>query len=268
VALLKYLYGRQVGREGNLDTEVIDARLMLVPNVRQISSSIRQRLEGAFDLMRKRPSRPLLEELEQRERVELDDATLELLQIANSGERAEIRAQLYSQMTSLYQEIREVELKKQGERRVTARRERASPHTIAEEIWKEFDKAHLRAFPADFISDGEPMETVTLPAGKPKVLDDLFHKATLQVNGTLIKFGSKTRAEFAAKVIELGHYGEMPIPKADRACERALEKYRHYEAQMESAFKDLAEERSADAEIQSRILRELWKLFYASARHD
>ncbi len=175
-------------------------------------------------------------------------------------------SELYGDLTRFYTEGRELDLRAQANRRITARRERASPQTIAEEIWKEFDKTQLRMFPDDFISDGEATERVTLPAGKPKVIDDLFHKATLQVNGSLIKLGSKTRAEFAAKVIELGHYGEMPIPKSDRACEKALESYRRYEAQMESTFKDLAEERSADPEVQARIVRELWKLFYARAR--
>jgi hypothetical protein len=267
VALLKYLYGRQVGREGNLDTEVVDARMMLVPNVRLSTPSHVGRLERSFDALKKRPSRPLLEELGDPARIEVDDATLALLGIEEGEEREKVRTQLYSDMTLLYGEIREVELKKQVERRVTARRDRASPQTIAEEIWEEFDKAQIRAFPADFISGGEPTETVTLPAGKPKVLDDLFHKATLQVNGKLIKFDSKARAEFARKIVELGHYGEVPIPKADRACGRALDAYHRYESQIESKFRELAEERSADPETQSRIVRELWKLFYAYARH-
>ena len=266
VALLKYLYGRQVGREGNLDTEVVDARLMLVPDVRETPSTIQRRLEGAFDVMRQRPCQPLLLELGQTERITLDDATLESLGLPDSAERTDIRDALYGQMTALYKEIREVELKKQAERRITARRERASPHTIAEEIWEEFDKAQLRTFPADFVSDDEPTETVIVPAGKPRVIDDLFHKATLQVNGQLIKFDSKARAEFAAKIVELGHYGDAAIPKADRICERALENYRRYEAQVNATFKELAEERSADPDTQVRIVRELWKLYYASAR--
>lgn len=33
-------------------------------------------------------------------------------------------------------------------------------------------------------------------------------------------------------------------------------------------FRDLAEVQSADPETQSRIVRELWKLFSASARHE
>jgi len=51
-----------------------------------------------------------------------------------------------------------------------------------------------------------------------------------------------------------------------RTCERALQNYRRYEAQMEAKFRELAEERSADPETQSRIVRELWKLFYAFDR--
>ncbi|MGH9432243.1 MAG: hypothetical protein ACRD3T_11950 [Terriglobia bacterium] len=45
-----------------------------------------------------------------------------------------------------------------------------------------------------------------------------------------------------------------------------MESYRRYETQLEAKFKELGEERSADPEIQSRIVRELWKLFYASSR--
>jgi len=268
VSLLKYLYGRQVGREGNLDTEVVDARLMLIPDVRNIPPNIQQRLASAFDSMRQRPSQPLLVELGQPARIGLDEATLELLGLLDSAERAEIGDELYVQMTTLYREIKEVELKKQVERRITARRERASPRTIAEEIWEEFDKAQIRVFPTDFVSDGEATERVTLPAGKPKVLDDLFHRGAVQINGNVIKLGSKERAEFAAEMAQQGNYGPSPIPKDDWACERALEALRLYETQMEAKFRELAAERSADAETQTRIVRELWKLLYAHGRHS
>ena len=60
----------------------------------------------------------------------------------------------------------------------------------------------------------------------------------------------------------------MPIPKSDRACERALEAYRRYEADLESTFKDLAEERSADPETEARIVRELQKIHLAHSRKE
>ncbi len=46
-----------------------------------------------------------------------------------------------------------------------------------------------------------------------------------------------------------------------------VEDCRRYEAQTQARFRELAEQRSADPETQSRIVREVWKLFYAFARH-
>lgn len=266
VALLKFLFGRPVGREGSLDTEVVDVNMMLVPSIEDVTPEIASKVKVSLGMIRKRPAKPLIEEFELDDRQKLDDATLELLGIADAEERGNLRQELYSQIETLYREIREVELKKQVERRETARRDNASPRTIAEEIWEEFDKSAIRVFPAEFLPDSEPVETVPLPAGKPKVLDDLFHKGAVQINGTVLTLDSKPRAEFAAKIAELGHYGPVPIPKTDRACKKALENYRQYEAQMESKFKELAEERSADSDIQSRIVRELRKLVYAFTR--
>jgi hypothetical protein len=266
VALSKHQFGRLMGREGNLKTEIVDVEMMLVPHPHFSTLDVEAQIKEALERMRLRTAHPLVEEFALADRQALDDAVLKLVGYGAEGERTGIREELYGEMTRIYREIRGAEVEMQKFRRITARQDRASPRTIAEEIWGEFDKSQLRNFPGEFIPDGEPVQTVSLPAGKPKVLDDLFHKATLQVNGSLIKFGSKTRAEFAAKIAELGHYGEVPIPKTDRACERALESYRRYEAQMESTFKDLAEERSADPDIQTRIVRELWKLFYAFSR--
>jgi hypothetical protein len=266
VALSKHQFGRFMGREGNLKTEIVDVEMMLVPHPRFSDTETDLQIREALRSMSQRLTLPLIEEFDHLDRQVLDDAVLRVLGLVDDGERKSMQGSLYREFTRIYTEIRQAELEMQEFRRLTARRDRASPRTIAEEIWEEFDKTQLRSFPANFVPGGEPVDTVNLPAGKPKVLDDLFHKATLQVNGNLIKLGSKARTDFAAKIVELGYYGEMPIPKADRACERALEAYRRYEAQMEFRFKDLAEERSANPEVQSRIVRELWKLLYAFNR--
>jgi hypothetical protein len=266
VALARHQFGSFMGREGNLVTEIVDAKILLAPDPRRTGEIVRERILAAFSVMQKRESLPLPDEFTFDDRRSLDDAVLELLGYSAKTERGRILEELYRELSRIYREIRAAEVEMQKFRRITARQDRASPRTIAQEIWEEFDKAQLRAFPADFIPKAEATEAVTLPAGKPKVLDDLFERGAVQINGHVIKLGSKARAEFAAKIVELGHYGETQIPKADRACERALESYRRYEAQMDAKFKELAEERSADPEIQSRIVRELWKLLYASTR--
>jgi hypothetical protein len=266
VALSKHQFGRLMGREGNLKTEIVDVEMMLVPHPHFSTPNVEAQIKEGLERMRLRTAHPLVEEFALADRQTLDDAVLKLVGYVAEAERTGIREELYGEMSRIYREIRGAEVEMQKFRRITARRDRASPHTIGEEIWEEFDKAQLRFFPADFIPKTEATETVALPAGKPKVLDDLFHRGAVQINGKAINLGSKARAEFAAKVVELGHYGPTPIPTSDRACEKALESYRRYEAQMEAKFKELAEERSADPEIQSRIVRELWKLFHASNR--
>jgi hypothetical protein len=213
VALSKHQFGRFMGREGNLKTEVVDARMMLVPDPRYCSGQIANEISQAFNEMRKRLTKPLVEEFCLADRAALDDAVLKLLAYSSAAERVAVREELYQEMTRLYTEIRDVELEMQAFRRVAARRERASPRTIAEEIWEEFDKAQIRSFPVDFIPDGEATETVTLPIGTPKVLHDLFHKATLQVNGHQIQLGTKVRAEFAARLRNLDALGMRPFPR-------------------------------------------------------
>ena len=267
VALSKHQFGRFMGREGNLKTEVVDVKMMLIPDPQLCDSETTSEIGGTVEQMRRRETLPLVQEFALQDRNALDNAVLELMGYKDAAERNALLAELYSEVTRIHRDIRSAEVVMQKFRRETARRDSASPRTIADEIWEEFDKSQLRAFPENFIPKDEATETVALPAGAPKVLDDLFERGAVQINGSVIRLGSKTRAEFAAKAAELGHHERIAVPKNDRACERALEGYRNYEARLESTFRDLAEERSADAEIQQRIARELRKLYWASNRH-
>ena len=268
VALSKLQFGRSNLGEATLKTEVIDVKGLIVPDAREGTKETLSRIVSALEDFKKRSSLHLIEELSLPDRVELDDAVFHLLGVTESREREILISEMYAELTRFYREGRELDLRAQANRSTTARRDRASPHTIAEEIWQGFDKSALRAFPFAFMPTGEETERVIIPAGKPKVLDDLFERGAVQINGNVIRLGSKARAEFAAKIAELGHYGPVPVPKSDRACERVLEAYRRYEADMESTFKDLAEERSADSETQARIVRELQKIHLAHSRKE
>jgi hypothetical protein len=255
-----------MGREGNLVTEIFDTKMLLCPDPRKCTEPIESEILSAFAAMQKRQSLPLADEFHMVDRRRLDDAVLRLLGYPDAAERAIVQDELYREMAGIHKEIRTAELGMQGFRRTAARRDRASPRTIAVEIWEEFDMTQIRPFPDGFVSVDEPFETVSLPTGKTRVLEDLFDRGAVQVDGSVIKLGSKSRAEFAAKAIELGHYGPVPIPKSERACEKALDAYKRYESQMETQFRELSEERTANPETQSSVVRELWKLFLAGSR--
>lgn len=88
VALSKHQFGRLAGREGNLKTEVVDTKMMLVPDPRGASPDVQARLLAAFAQMKARQTGALVDvdgsgaepsgELATADRQALDDATLEL----------------------------------------------------------------------------------------------------------------------------------------------------------------------------------------------
>lgn len=267
VALARHQFGSFMGREGNQVTEVADTKMVLVPDPRMLSAESQTRVLSAFAVMCERDSRPLPEEFELEDRVSLDEAILAAL--GYSGEESSsVRRELYDEIRHTYREIRAAEVEMQKFRRATARRDNASPRTIAEEIWEEFDHSQVRTFPLDFVSPSENAESFVLPSGIPRVLHNLFDQGVLQINGNVIRLGSRSRAEFAAKTAELGGSGPTAIPFSDRTCEQALEAHRRYESGMESKFRELSEERSADPDVQARIVRELCRLLHASSTHS
>jgi hypothetical protein len=55
-------YGRFAGTEGNLKTEVVDVRLIEVPDLREATAQVRPRLEVAFDRLSRRTAGRMVEE--------------------------------------------------------------------------------------------------------------------------------------------------------------------------------------------------------------
>jgi hypothetical protein len=56
VVLSKFQYGRPVGVEGNLKTEVVDVKMMLVPNPNKAKKPAQERVAKAFENLKKRPA--------------------------------------------------------------------------------------------------------------------------------------------------------------------------------------------------------------------
>jgi hypothetical protein len=121
VALWKTFYGRYTGTEGSLDTEVIDVRMLEVPDPRRSSSEISALILQAFDRLACRPigrlveeglmdchspdraeviaSEPLnlADELCRDDRRALDDAVFELLGVKDAGKRQDLVIKLYKE---------------------------------------------------------------------------------------------------------------------------------------------------------------------------
>ncbi len=271
VALAKSLFGRYVGREGSLDTEVVDVKMMLVPDPSQAHPLILKRLRLALNAISKRDIATLVDvdavgnewsgELAQADRQELDDAVLELLGIASARERKALRDELYTEITKLYREIRATEKKMQKFRTASARRGRPSPQSLAAEIWESFNEKPAAKMLVDFVSPPAKTELVTLPPGKAEsILNDMFNPYSLQFGKQFISLGSAERVEFGLQLAEDGISGPAAIPVDPKICQSALQEYQNYISNLSDVFTNAAAGYTADEQMQERVVKELWKM--------
>ncbi|MDQ3180439.1 MAG: hypothetical protein M3Q33_07960, partial [Acidobacteriota bacterium] len=271
VALAKAFFGRYVGREGNLDTEVTDVKMMLVPNPQDASPEISKKIMSAFDSMRKRKALPLINvdsndeenwtgELALADRQALDDAVLEMLGIADEAERRELQTELYREITKLYRQIRVAEKKMQKFRSATARKGKQTAHSIAEEIWTALVPQPEFFTPLNFVPANASTETINLPLGKAKVAaKSLLHDDGVNIGENFISLGSVERSNFVKSLADLALYGELKIPVSTEICEKAWRKYETESDKLNELFYSEAATYVADENMQEKIVRELWK---------
>ncbi len=270
VALMKFLFGSQMGREGNQVTEIFDVKMMLVPDPRNATVSIRKRLEAALDSMRRRQALPLVDvdstdvnwtgELALEDRQRLDDAVLELLGVSDPQERTQLRDELYGEITKLYRQIRVAERKMQRHRSATARGGRPTPHSIAEEIWENLEAPFAHRTPLDFIPKGAHTEKLDLPAGRARVVKgNWFELDGVQIGDRLLELGDPIRCRFVKELNAVGVTGGTRVPVQPAACQLALKEYYAYVERTTDEFTRLAAAHTAEEAMQERIVKELWR---------
>ncbi|MCX6022410.1 MAG: hypothetical protein NTZ05_11910, partial [Chloroflexi bacterium] len=263
VALSKIQFGRPVGREGILKTEVVDVKMMLVPDPRRATPEIAARLQDAMDRISARPIRPIIEEFPLADRQALDDAVLELLGISLPEERTAIRTQLYGELTAFYQGTRRLEIQAMGNRMRTARQGRVTPTSLAEELWAEVDINKLRVFPDGFLNGNEECDVIDLPPGKLEVGRQMFAlgaglaAGTVAVDGIRIDAGTLPRAEFLSALNEYGLSGNVSVPLSDQVCTDALKEFREFQMEQRQRFTDLAATRTGNPQTQRAVIRAL-----------
>ena len=201
--LSKYQYGRPVGVEGNLKTEVVDVNMMLVPNPTAGSAEVRKRIAKAFRTLKKRDAHQFLSERRMREmayrdkgkieeletlsdeaeldmpdRMELDDAVLELLGIRSKKRRIEIREEIYAYLRRYFEFVRRKEEQAIVNKKASKRKAVAKPANIAEQVLEEIAEKHghlLHRYDPDFLNKSLPFDTYELPAeGEPAAESDMF----------------------------------------------------------------------------------------------
>ena len=262
-ALSKHQFGRAAGVEGNLKTEVVDAKMMLVPDIRRADPETAARAVAACRQMAGRNSfQRLYEEFDIEDRRELDDATLQMLGIKDPETRARLRDSLYQDITDLQKSTRDREIIAQQDRRRSSRTTTSSPQDTADELWSEYQKdLDLLEFPRDFVARPNEGALFDLPPGEVQVgtamMDqgNLLKVGTVRVggrNGEVLDVGTVPRSMFLEALSVCHRSGNVRLPD-DETCQDAVSNFGQYRKELENRCVHLAQQRTPDQQRQKRV---------------
>ena len=265
----KHQFGRVAGIEGNLKTEVVDANMMLVPDVRYAPKEAAARAIAACKHMsRRNAQRYLYEEFELEDRRELDDATFQILGVEDAEVRTALRDMLYRDVMALQKSTRELEIKAQQDKRRSARRGTVTPQDIAEELWSEHESdLGLLEFPDDFVTRLNEGELIDLPPGEVQVgtamidVGNLLRAGTIRVGGQageVIEVGTVSRGRFMEALSLCHHSGLVRLPD-DGVCEETVNTFTQYRQDLEERGRKLARERTPDDQRQRAVVNALMR---------
>jgi hypothetical protein len=301
VVLSKFQYGRPVGVEGNLKTEVVDVKMMLVPDPTKTPKRIASRIRAAFEKMKGRKALQFLSERRLREmayceagkerelgklsdeceldmpdRWELDDAVLEMLGVRSKRRRRELIRALYRYLSEFFEWTRQKEEKAIVNKKTAARRGTARPADIAGQIFDEIMENEgrlLRKYDPGFLDHDKPFDTFEVPKqGNPRVHSDL-----LNAHGVLFESGKKgpkvlvetkipAQDELMVFAAKSGVRGFVRLPHEEEECRRLLAEYERFVARRDRRLHELIAERTADETLQEKIFAALLPLVVRGKR--
>jgi hypothetical protein len=295
VGLFKTFYGRYTGTEGSLDTEVIDVRLIEIPNPHGISLQLAKKLDDALNHMSNREVGRLVEEqlmdchtperarriaagpvvlsneLQQADRRDLDDAVFELLGVSDPTERDQLIARLYEATARHFREIRVVEIEKM-QQRAKSNNGRFSVNDLAADIW---DAAELEdATPlSEWVGQRNKSDSlVIIPEDQPALLSPspMFDPNTVYFGkgrNIHVDCQSRGQAELVQRLASLGISGEVKLPADLDACFKLLDRVNVRLDKARTRFMELAESRTGDERLRNELLEVLERWFVLGREH-
>jgi hypothetical protein len=287
VVLSKFQYGRPVGVEGNLKTEVVDANMMRVPDPRKATKAQREHVAEAFRAMKDRAVLGFLSErrlrrmnytakgkeaelaklsdeseLTQADRRALDDAVLQMLGVKSEKERARLLDELYEYLAEFFESTRQKEEQAIQNKKKAKKGKTATPQAVAQDIFSEVERDYgslLRAYD-DFIDLSKPYDSYEVPdSGIPTPDDGLFEQYAVRFVGaksgeapTVETRGEAQRA-LLLLLVEEGINDFPRIPVDDAASQSLYERYAAFLKQRANTLQTLIEERTADPDLQQKV---------------
>jgi len=302
VLLASLQFGRPMGTEGNWSTMVIDMNMMLVPDPRHGAEAVRKQVAASFEKLVRRDALAFLSErrlrsmayrqagkedeldklpdtseLDMPDRRELDDTVLEMIGVASKEERNELLDALYSYLREFFELTRQKEEKAIVNKKKAKRRGPAKPAEIAQQIYDQIceeEPGLLRKYDPDFlgVNTGQPYDTYDFPSEGTATTDQgLFNShgvAFMKGKKTLAVIDTKNEAQDALiiAVASTGVRGLVRIPHDELECRRVLGEFETFIAHRSQRARELIEARTADADLQEKIMQSLNTLLLQGER--
>lgn len=301
VILAKHQFGRPVGVEGNLKTEVVDVSMMLVPDLRSASKKMTQTLEAAMDGLTTRSPLQLLSErrlrrmafeksgrkseleqlsnlceLDMPDRRALDHAVLELIGIKTKQERNEWINVLYDYLRQFFEETRRKEEQAIVNKNVTKRKGGVSPQDLATQIADELNTQEPLLFRTykDFFNEsgvGDSWIAKEVPQeGTPELHSDMHDIGVSFMRGKkkvdFVSLPSEAHAALAVVAIREMRRETVQLPRAELPCVTLLREYQAFLDKRDERLREVISERVADEDVQGIVLSFLLERVRRGAR--
>ncbi len=291
VIFAKHIFGRPVGVEGNLKTEVIDVNMMLVPDIRKASEADQGRIVAAMKAMAQRQPLNLISprefnrtkyeqnreysklaamsdacELGQSDRWELDDAVLRMLGIGKKEDRRLLLLSMYHLLRQHFIEVRRKEEKANENKKKAKKKGRGSAGAMAETVMEQLRRDHPEIFkwyPNHFF-DHDIMirglyDTFEVPpGGEPEVVEMLGGQTLV-----ILRKGKRKLAEFRVEslpqarlletLIKNGLHGLVSVPHNEPDCEPVRQKFVDWVTARDAALTAILERQTNSDELQNSL---------------
>lgn len=291
VGLFKAFYGRFAGTGTTLKTEVVDVGFIEIPDPRKASTSIARKIQAAFESIKRRQTSHMLEdqlldchsslqaakiaegpiqfakELQQSDRISLDDAVFELLGVDNADDRAALVADLYNSTAVYFREGRVVELQAMENRAKTSPRD-LNNADLASDIWDALELGDMTPLKEWLAKQPEADSDTTIPDERPAFLPEnpLFELKVVSFgkDGKISReYQSRAQAELVYRLAKLGLSGGVRLPSDRESSLRLRERLGSRMGGFHARAKELVSSRTADEHKQTQILEllEHWFVF-------
>lgn len=265
--LFKNLFGR-ISNEGKLDTEVIDAKMMLTVNPSAVKGKIRKEMVELFNEIKGKPVGKVSDEILSKQRRRIDELLLEAIGFESKKEREKVLEELYVYLIEHQERERDWEIQAVRKRTEGKRKQKVTPRQMAEEIWSvERKNENIHFLLSSYLPPNTPCKMITVPKGAVVDQQDMFAggledgSRIVIVDDESVELPSPYHAALLEALAEIGIHGDVSIPISKEKAGALLFKAERHKKKVDKRLEKAVSDRIRDEKFAGKVLDELLRIF-------